>query len=89
MVLNSVRASQVLDFEKKGSWHNVRGECLEYGKFKFPLCEVLGESPHCYILGFPWVELFHFTENNKFSGNLSLDLEQDFLKSFLNSNIIE
>lgn len=60
MVLLSVRASRVLIFEKKGSWHNVKGECLEYGKFKSPLCGVLGESPHCYILGFPGEELFHF-----------------------------
>ena len=66
----------------------MRGKCLEYGKFKSRLCEVSGESPRCYILGFPWVELFHFIEKNNFSGNLSLGLAQDFVKSFPNSNTI-
>jgi len=63
-------------------------KCPEYGKFKSHLCEVSGELPHCYTLGFPWVELFQFTEKKKISGSISLGLAQDFVKSFPNSNTI-
>lgn len=47
-----------------------------------------GESPHCYTLGFPWVELFHCIEKEKIKikGNLSFIIAQDFVKSFPNSN---
>lgn len=47
-----------------------------------------GESPHCYALGFPWVELFHCIEKEKIKikGNLSFSIAQDFVKSFPNSN---
>lgn len=64
------------------------GKCLEYGKFKSHLCHVSGESTHCYVLGFPWVELFHFIEKKKIKikGNLSLGIAQDFVKLFSSSN---